>query len=171
MRPPFALLDLIVAAVELSSSTAGDMDMNEAEQAITPRREFLKTSAAIGGLVAISSRTALSYQANSRLEIGIVGCGGRGTYVGGFFPEFTGASIVALADPFQDKRDALVSKLKISQPRMYGTLDGFRELIHSKLDAVVLTTPPYFRPEHLEEAVRALEKLHWPAAVVPEPPL
>ena len=70
MRPPFALLDLIVAAVELSSSTAGDMDMNEAEQAITPRREFLKTSAAIGGLVAISGNSVLVGAPDSNLNKG-----------------------------------------------------------------------------------------------------
>jgi myo-inositol 2-dehydrogenase/D-chiro-inositol 1-dehydrogenase len=128
--------------------------MNDSAQRVSPRRTFLKTSA-VTGLVALSSKTALGYQANSRLEIGIVGCGGRGTYVGGFFPEFTGASIVALADPFRDRMDALVAKLKISPPRMYGGLDGIRELCHSSLDAVVLTTPPYFRPEHIEEVIRA----------------
>ena len=74
--------------------------MNDTAQPESPRRTFLKTTA-FTGLVALSSKTALGYQANSRLEIGIVGCGGRGTYVGHFFPEFTGARIVALADPFQ----------------------------------------------------------------------
>jgi myo-inositol 2-dehydrogenase / D-chiro-inositol 1-dehydrogenase len=128
--------------------------MNDSAQPVSPRRTFLKTSA-FGGLIALSSKTALGYQANSRLEIGIVGCGGRGTYVGGFFPEFTGASIVALADPFQDRMDSLASKLKLSSPRMYTGLDGIRELCHSGLDAVVLTTPPYFRPEHSEEVIRA----------------
>lgn len=128
--------------------------INDSAQLLSPRRTFIKNSA-LGGLVALSSKTALGYQANSRLEIGIVGCGGRGTYVGGFFPEFTGASIVALADPFRDRMDSLVSKLKVGSPRMYGGLDGVRELCHSSLDAVVLTTPPYFRPEHIEEAIRA----------------
>src|ERR1017187_216001 len=128
--------------------------MNDSAQRVSPRRTFLKTSA-ITGLVALSSKTALGYQANSRLEIGIVGCGGRGAYVGGFFPEFTGAGIVALADPFRDRMDGLVAKLKIGSPRMYAGLDGVRELCHSSLDAVVLTTPPYFRPEHIEEVIRA----------------
>jgi predicted dehydrogenase len=130
--------------------------MNDSEPANTPRRAFLKTSAAAAtGLIAISSRTAFGYQANSKLEIGIVGCGGRGTYVGGFFPEFTGASIVALADPFRDRMDALTAKLHLNTPRTYEGIDGFRELYRSNLDAVVLTTPPYFRPEHIDEAIRA----------------
>jgi len=37
-------------------------------------------------------------EANSALEVGLIGCGGRGNWIGAIFPEFAGARIVALAD-------------------------------------------------------------------------
>jgi hypothetical protein len=46
--------------------------MDDSAQPLSPRRTFLKTSA-YGGLVAVSAKTARGYEANTRLEIGIVG--------------------------------------------------------------------------------------------------
>ena len=63
------------------------------------RRSFLGISAAAPLIV--SAQTAFGYQANSAVEVGIVGCGGRGNYVGNFFVEYSGAKVVALADPIK----------------------------------------------------------------------
>ena len=70
----------------------------------TPRRSFLKAAAATGVLVAKPS-TVFGSQANSNVEVGIVGCGGRGNWIGEFFPEFAGAKVVALADVIRDHLD------------------------------------------------------------------
>ncbi|MBL0155583.1 MAG: hypothetical protein IPP47_00485 [Bryobacterales bacterium] len=37
-------------------------------------------------------------QANSNVGVGLISCGGRGIRIGLFFPEYTGAKIVAPAD-------------------------------------------------------------------------
>ena len=50
--------------------------------------------------------TAFTYQANSAVEIGMVGCGGRGVYIGGFFLQDPNTRIVAVADVF----DALMQQ-------------------------------------------------------------
>ena len=46
------------------------------------RREFLTTAAAIGGPLLVSPRVARGSQASSRLTLGLIGCGGRGTGCG-----------------------------------------------------------------------------------------
>jgi len=45
------------------------------------RREFLRAMVGGVGLIALrNSSSAYSYQANQRLNVGIVGCGGRGRW-------------------------------------------------------------------------------------------
>jgi myo-inositol 2-dehydrogenase / D-chiro-inositol 1-dehydrogenase len=118
-----------------------------------PRRNFLK--AAAGGLLVLKPETVFGSQANSAVEVGLVGCGGRGNWIGAFFPEFAGARIVALADVIRDHLDSTQSKFKVEPSRAYYGPDAFRELAESKLDAVVVETPPYFHPEHVRAAVDA----------------
>jgi len=107
------------------------------------------------GLLVLKPETVFGSQANSAVEIGIVGCGGRGNYIGGFFQEYAGARIVALHDPFQDRLEGIQQKLKLSGPRLYRGLEGYRDLVGSRLDAVVIESPPYFHPEQAEAAVAA----------------
>jgi len=118
---------------------------------VTARRTFLGAT----GLLVLKPETVFGTQANSALEIGIIGCGGRGTYIGGFFREYTGARIVALHDPFPDRLEEIQQKLKLSGPRLYRGLEGYRDLVASRLDAVVIESPPYFHPEQAEAAVAA----------------
>src|SRR5271155_4340087 len=66
------------------------------------RRQFIKTSSACG-LLLIKPRTAFSYQANSAVRLGLLGCGNRGTEVATSFSSSTTAQVVALADIFPDK--------------------------------------------------------------------
>lgn len=110
------------------------------------RRQFV-------GLLLVKPAIVFGTQANSALEIGIVGCGGRGAYVGGFFQEFAGARVVALADPIESQFAAIREKLALPEVRTYTGVDGHRELAASKLDAVVIESPPYFHPEQAEAAV------------------
>lgn len=128
--------------------------MSHPETPSTPRREFLKAATATGILVA-KPQTVFGSQANSNVEVGIVGVGGRGNWIGEFFPEFAGAKVVAVADVIQANLNATRDKWKIDAGRAYYGPDAYKELAHSKLDAVILETPPIFRPDHAEEAVKA----------------
>ncbi|MBE7541871.1 MAG: Gfo/Idh/MocA family oxidoreductase [Bryobacteraceae bacterium] len=118
------------------------------------RRNFLRAAGA-GGLLLVEPRTAFGTQANSTVEIGIVGCGGRGNWIGPFFPEFAGARIVALADVIKANLDRTREKFTVDAGRAYHGPDAFRELANSKVDAVVIETPTYFHPEHARAAVEA----------------
>jgi predicted dehydrogenase len=122
----------------------------------TERRGFLKgAAAAAGGLLLVKPESAFSYQANSTVEVGIIGAGGRGNWIGPFFPEFAGARIVAIADVQKKNLDSTAEKWKIESKRAYYGPDAAKELANSKLDAIVIETPTYFHPEQGELGVNA----------------
>jgi len=117
------------------------------------RRDLLK--AAAGGVLLLKPETVFGTQANSAVEVGLIGCGGRGNWIGAFFPEFTGARIVALADVMRDRLDATKASFKVDASRTYYGPEADRQLIESKVDAVAIETPPYFHPAQVRAAVDA----------------
>lgn len=131
------------------------------------RRKFVKTSAAAGaGLLIVPSATAFGSVANSSLGLGIIGCGGRGNYDGGEFLNNTEVRVTALMDVFEDRLQstrASLSKLAeskgrpaISASNLFKGHKSYEKLVQSKdVDLVLVTSPPYFHPEHLEAAVSA----------------
>src|SRR5579871_5195866 len=122
---------------------------------LTDRRSFLEGAAGAGGLLLLKPRTAFGFQANSALELGIIGCGGRGNWIGGHLQEHTGARIVALADAFPDRLESTGGKFHVEPTRRFAGLDGYQRLVESKLDAVAIESPPYFHPQHAAAAVAA----------------
>jgi predicted dehydrogenase len=111
------------------------------------------------GLLILKSETVFGSQANSTLEIGLSGCGGRGTMIGGMFKEFTGARLVALHDVFQDRLDLVRGKLS-PDAKLYKGYEAYQDMVSSKLDAVVLESPPYARPDQAAAAVAAGKHLY-----------
>jgi myo-inositol 2-dehydrogenase / D-chiro-inositol 1-dehydrogenase len=126
--------------------------MSDTRANTTARRGFLGTA---GSLMILKPQTAFGSQANSAVEIGLLGCGGRGPWVAGLFQEFVGARVVALHDPFQDRLEAARQTLKSDSARLYKGLRAYEELVASKLDAVAIVSPPYFHPEQVAAAIAA----------------
>jgi predicted dehydrogenase len=125
----------------------------------TNRRTFLETAlqtaAGTGGLLLLKPQTVFGTPANSAVEIGIIGCGGRGNWIGGHFNEHTGARIVALADVFRDRLESTAGKFNVESGRQFAGLDGYKRLVEGKLDAVAIESPPYYHPEHAAAAAAA----------------
>src|SRR5690242_1643763 len=119
---------------------------------IPERRDILK---AAGGVLLLHPRTVFGSQANSAVEVGLVGCGSRGNWLAPFFPEYAGARVVAVADVMRSKLDSTREKLQVDAARAYHGPEAYKELAQSKLDAVVIETPPYFHPIHAAAAVDA----------------
>jgi myo-inositol 2-dehydrogenase/D-chiro-inositol 1-dehydrogenase len=121
-----------------------------------PRRRFLgsATATSLTILAASSVRSvAADSSANSRVELGLIGCGQRGNWIAPLFGEESRCKIVAVHDYFRDRVDALGEKIGVGASRRYTGLEGYKELLDSKVDAVVIESPPYFHPE---QAVAAL---------------
>lgn len=95
------------------------------------------------------------------LRAGVIGCGGRGSGATfNFLNAANGLSIVALADTFQEKVDALADKLKseksidIPAEKRFVGLEAYKQLIDcDDVDVVIVATPPLFRPIHFQYAV------------------
>ncbi len=116
------------------------------------RREFLAATAAVG--VSIVQPSAVrSASANSQIEIGLIGCGGRGRWIANHFTQ-NGYKVTAVYDYFKDRCNAAGDQLQVAADRRYFGLEGYKQLVGSKLDAVAVESPPYFHPE---QAVAALE--------------
>ena len=120
-----------------------------------PRRAFLASTVTATALTALKPALVFGAEANSKIEIGLIGCGGRGSWLGPLFEESGLFRWVACMDYFQDKADKFGEKHGIAPSRRYTGLSGYKRLLDSKLDAVVIETPPYFHPEQAAAAVDA----------------
>lgn len=94
-------------------------------------------------------------QANSRISLGMIGCGDRGSWLGGLFHKHGGYQVTAAMDYFPGKVDAFGEKLDVPPARRYSGLAGYRRMLDNKLDAVAIESPPYFHPEQAAAAVDA----------------
>ena len=130
------------------------------------RREFIGAAAGAAGMMIVGANRARGTAANSDLRVGLLGCGGRGTADATDLVETGKARVVALADLFQDQLDAAkkhfdeLGKSKghaaIDPSQMFRGPKAYQQIAASKeVDIVVITTPPYFHPEHLEATVAA----------------
>lgn len=129
------------------------------------RREFMGAAAAAGFMI-VKPQLVRGTAANSAVRVGLLGCGGRGTEDASNLIDTGGARVVALADLFKDQAEKAMSQVShIAEVKGFAGIDAsqvfvgpraFEQIAASKqVDAVVLTSPPYFHPQHLEAIVAA----------------
>ena len=161
------------------------------------RRNFIQRSSASASTASISALAAgigkNAYAAGSdEIKIGLIGCGGRGTgaasqalqatdspvklwAMGDLFADQIEASHKQLASGAEKRYDraafpSLSKQMDVPGERRFAGFNCFQGVIDSGVDMVILATPPHFRPEHFEAAVKAgkhvfMEK---PVAVDPQ---
>jgi predicted dehydrogenase len=128
------------------------------------RREFVKASAAVAaGLAFVKPGSVFG---NDTIGLGIIGSGGRGGYIGREFLGVGGTRVVAIHDLFEDRLAETRERLdkvaeekgvpKIADGMLFKGPDAYRKLVEAPgVDAVIITSPPYFHPDHFEAAVAA----------------
>ena len=140
------------------------------------RRDFLKETAVLsGGLMASGLSIKSSAYVNPKdeeIKVALVGCGGRGT--GAAMQALStkeNVKLVAMADVFRDRLDTsynaltadevsdwsgatgnIKDKVAVTEESKFIGFDAYKKAI-AMADVVILTTPPGFRPYHLEEAI------------------
>ena len=130
------------------------------------RRKFISAAATAAGMLLLKPELVRGTDANSTVRVGLLGCGGRGTEDATNMIDTGGARVVALGDLFQDQLDKARENFnKIQQAKSYPALDAsqlfvgpsaFQQIAASKeVDAIVIATPPYYHPQHLEAVVAA----------------
>jgi myo-inositol 2-dehydrogenase / D-chiro-inositol 1-dehydrogenase len=98
---------------------------------------------------------ALGSQASSKISLGSIGCGSRGTWIADLFRKHGGYEITAAADYFPDRVNAFGDKYNVPTSRRFTGLKGFQRLLEAKVDAVAIESPPYFHHEQAAAAVEA----------------
>src|ERR1017187_7887066 len=119
---------------------------------ITRRRFIAGTGASVLAFTVLKPELVSGAEANSKIDIGLIGCGGRGKWIADLFQKHGGYNFVAVADYFQDHADQAGEKLQVPAANRYTRLSGYQKLLEQKLDAVVIESPPYFHPEHAAAA-------------------
>lgn len=122
---------------------------------IVSRRAFL---AGAGALAAAPSVTF--GQAQRVFKFAIVGCGGRGS---GSVRDITAAAerlghkavLVGAADFFQDKAAAVCRAHGCDEKFAFGGANGYKRIMETDAEIVLLAAPPIFRPLHAEACVKA----------------
>jgi len=92
--------------------------------------------------------------ANTKVNLGLVGCGGRGTWIAELFKEHGGYNLVAVSDYFQDRTDNAGDKVGVPAANRFTGLSGYKKVLE-KVDAVAIISPPYFHPEQAAVGVEA----------------
>ena len=131
------------------------------------RRDFLKKASAAGiGLGLANSALAAArggkpaqsgrvIGANDRINVAVIGYGGRGTYVSRTFQKFgddhnAACQIVAVCDVYEKRKRAGAEHFKVD-----GYLDYREVLAKPDVDAVIVATPDHW---HARIALDAMDK-------------
>ncbi len=122
---------------------------------ITRRKFLASVGAAAVGVTILQPELVRGADANSRINLGVIGCGGRGSWIADLFARNGNYNVVALADYFQDRVDATGEKLNVPEAKRFTGLSGYKKLLEQNLDAVAIETPPYFHAEQAAAAVDA----------------
>jgi len=119
------------------------------------RRRFIAgTAGAAVAFTIMKPSLVRGFAANSRIEVGCVGLGGRGGLISRMIADHhKGYQIVSVADYFPKVAQSVGERLGVAKGRQFSGLSGYRKVIASKVDAVFLETPPCFFPEHCAAAV------------------
>jgi predicted dehydrogenase len=121
------------------------------------RRQFLGgvTASSVLGTLGSHAQEATTPASTRKIKIGLVGCGGRGSWIAKLFQKHGGYELHAVADYFQEVADRAGDTLGVDKARRFSGLSGCKKLIESGVEAVVLEVPPYFLPEQATAAVAA----------------
>src|SRR5438309_1815266 len=115
--------------------------MNESPENLTTRREFIKTTGRIAAASALAGVAIPHVHAagSSLIQVGLVGCGGRGTGAASNALSASGGpmKLVAMADVFEDRLNSSYNtltrehadKVEVPQDRKFIGFDGYKKVM------------------------------------------
>ena len=131
------------------------------------RRDFLKASGVVMG-AAMAGSLAIGRSAHAAgsgtIKIGLIGCGGRGSgAAANAMNAGKDIKLVAMADLFDDKVKASREQLRKEKPEQVAVddahcftgFDGYKKVIDSDIDVVLIATASAFHPQYLKAAIDA----------------
>lgn len=128
----------------------------------------MTTAVVAAGALIVKPQLIRGSQANSAIRIGLLGCGNRGSTVAASFVANSknNCRVVAIADLFDDRLqaakklwDGVASKNGypgIDPKLMFKGPKAFEQIANcDQCDIIILSSPDYFHPQHLEAVVDA----------------
>src|SRR5262245_1006265 len=130
----------------------------------TTRRTCLQTTATAAATATLLPGAFAA--GNDTLKSALVGCGGRGTAAAReALQADKNVKLVAMCDVFMDRLEkslgtlndaaSIAGKIDVPKERQFDGFDGYKRVLESDVDVVLLATPPGFRPLHLAAAIKA----------------
>jgi predicted dehydrogenase len=147
----------------------------DSENKEVSRRAFIKTSAALP-LAAMAFEGSRVFAAGSdKFRVGLIGCGGRGK---GALSNCIAAAkhigreveVVATSDWFKKKAVNAGEKHNVPHEQCFEGPDGYKKVIESDIDIVIMATPPISRPIMFEAAIKAGKHVFMEKPVCVDPP-
>lgn len=137
-----------------SANRSVDTRVSESDKSVS-RRKFLAATGVAASIAVVQPKSVRGSQANSKITLGMIGCGGRGSWIANLFQQHGGYELIAVADYFSDRSQSLGDRSGVPANRRYSGLSGYLRLLESGVDAVAIETPPYFHPAQVAAAVAA----------------
>lgn len=140
------------------------MTQTKQEKARVTRRNFLKGSAAVSAAAVASQLSVPGAYAGGTdtMRVGLIGCGGRGTGAAqNCMDSAKGVELVAMGDLFEDRLNGSRNRLKkhdackVTDDKCFVGFDAYKKVLNAGVDMVILATPPHFRPQQYEAAIKA----------------
>jgi predicted dehydrogenase len=123
---------------------------------ITRRRFLTGTSTLATSIAVLPAGLVRGADAGPRINLGLIGCGGRGQWITNLFVKHGGFNVAAVFDYFPDRAADAGNKFGVPAERQYTGLNGYRRLLEQPgLDAVAIESPPYFHPQQAAAAIDA----------------
>ena len=124
------------------------------------RRRFIGNhlAAAAAGALAVSSGAPARAEGpapKQKIKIGLIGCGGRANWLMPLLQKHGGYELHAVADYFQEEADKTGASFKVDAARRFSGLSGYKRVLESGVEAVLIEDVPYFYPEQARDAVAA----------------
>ncbi len=128
------------------------------------RRDFIKTTAALGATAFVSGTNTIFAAGSDTIRIGLIGCGGQGTRdVISCVKSSPGVEVAAMGDLFEDRLQQSLAQLKKDVPaamkvtpdKCFVGFNAYINVLKSDVHLVFLTAPPHWRAEHFQAAVEA----------------
>ncbi|HOW71552.1 MAG TPA: Gfo/Idh/MocA family oxidoreductase [Phycisphaerae bacterium] len=126
------------------------------------RRQFVQTAAVAAAATSAFPHFARAADADLPIKVGLIGAGGRGTGAAhNVLAAAKGVQVVAVADIAKDrlenaKKDLRGKNQDIKDEHCFLGMDAYKKLLAlDNVNYVILATPPYYRPEHLEASIKA----------------
>jgi predicted dehydrogenase len=141
--------------------------MNEAQNHLTSRRQFIKSTGKLAAASALAGVAIPHVHAaeNNTIQIALVGCGGRGTGAAGnaLSTKLGPVTLTAMVDVFENRLKSSHQELKskfgdlvdVPEDKKFIGFDGYKKAMDSlkKGDVAIFTTPLAFRWVHFKYAI------------------